>query len=49
MNNFMQIREGGNAIPDSQPVLKQDVKMVIQSIKQLLPKPLAGAIQKMIS
>jgi hypothetical protein len=45
MNNFMQIREGGNAIPDSQPVLKQDVKMVIQSIKQLLPKPLAGAIQ----
>lgn len=45
MNKLMHLYEGGNAIPDSKPVLQQDVKQVIRSAKELLPSPLAKATQ----
>lgn len=41
----MQIYEGGNAIPDSKPVLKQDVKQIIRSAKELLPPSVSKATQ----
>lgn len=45
MNKLMHIYEGGNAIPDSRPVLKQDVTQVVRSAKELLPQALSSATQ----
>jgi hypothetical protein len=39
------IREGGNAIADSNPVLKADIKGVVKQAKAYLPKPVARGLQ----
>jgi hypothetical protein len=42
---MMHIVEGGNAIPDSNPVAKDAVADVVSRAKQLLPKSLLGRLQ----
>ena len=39
------INEGGNAIPDSNPVRREDIAGVIATTKKLLPKPLLANLQ----
>lgn len=41
----MRMFEGGNAIPNSNPVAKDDVAAVVARAKQLLPKQLLGRLQ----
>ena len=45
MNNLINIYEGGNAIPDSTPVARDDVKAVVKTAKSLLPPAIARQMQ----
>ena len=40
-----QLKEGGNAIPSSTPVKKEDVKTVVELAKRFLPNELIGGLQ----
>lgn len=40
-----QLKEGGNAIPDSQPVPREDVAQVVELAKRALPKELLANLQ----
>jgi hypothetical protein len=42
---MFSLYEGGNAIPDSKPVLKADIKGVVKQAKSYLPKPIARGLQ----
>lgn len=45
MSNLLKIYEGGNAIPNSNPVARDDVRGVVAVAKGLLPKPIARGLQ----
>lgn len=45
MSELLKIYEGGNAIPNSNPVAKEDVRGIVATAKSLLPKPIARGLQ----
>lgn len=45
MTSLFRIYEGGNAIPESNPVRKEDVKAVVAKAKSLLPPEIAKGLQ----
>ena len=39
------LKEGGNAIPDSMPVNRDDIKQVVDKAKSFIPSPLLKNLQ----
>lgn len=45
MRNFFKLHEGGNAIPDSTPVAKDDIAGVVDKAKSFLPPEIVRGLQ----